>query len=129
MPKDNFFLRQGVTLLELVVVIAIIAIVASIALPQFLRFKERALEKEAWTNLKLIQAAAWLYRIEYETYANLGDTSIVNRDLKLDLPLTSKLNYAITDASFENFWAWAKPKQGGGPGWKINAIMAYPQKE
>lgn len=129
MISKKFITYSAFTLLELLVVIAILAILASLSLPQFARFRERAMEKEAWTNLKLIQAAAWLYRVEYDTYANLDSTAIVNRDLKLDLPTSaSKLEYKLTAATRESFIAFARPKVGGS-GWKIDQDDENPSKE
>jgi len=118
---------RGFTLLEVIIVTVIVGIIASIAIPQLFKFKERAQEKEAWANLKLVQAAAWIYRVEYETYANLSTTAIVNRDLKLDLPrTTSTLNYKLISATRQSFQARAE--QDDTHYWWINETNEYPAR-
>lgn len=46
--------RLGVTLVEVMVVVAIIAILAAIAIPNFMRFQARSKQAEARTNLRAI---------------------------------------------------------------------------
>lgn len=54
----------GFTMIEILVVIIIIGILAGMALPNYMRTKERSLGKEAIANLKLIGAAERIYRME-----------------------------------------------------------------
>lgn len=56
--------HRAFTLLELLIVIGVIAIFAGISIPNFYKTKERALGKEATSNLKLIAAAERIYRME-----------------------------------------------------------------
>lgn len=76
---------KAISLMELMVVVIIIGLLATLALPAFHGMKERALNKEAMANLKLIQAAERIYRMEYGVYWPCGDTSVLNDQLKLDL--------------------------------------------
>lgn len=95
--------ERSVTLLELIVVILIIGIIAAIALPNFGPMRERVLDKEATANLKLIQAAERVYRMEtsfYYPYSG-SETSIgtINTDLRLFLPAgaTRNWDYEVKD--------------------------------
>jgi general secretion pathway protein G len=88
--------NKGFNFVELVIVVIIIGILVSFAIPQFGTTKERALDKEANVNLKLIQAAEKIYRMENTFYyPNIGTavTSEINTNLKLSLP-ESNVNWS-----------------------------------
>jgi prepilin-type N-terminal cleavage/methylation domain-containing protein len=91
--------KNGFSLIELLVVIIIISILASIGYPLLTGAKERALDKEAIANLKLLQAAERIYRMENGTYyppASIGrqnDIEQLNINLKLTLPSGSNRNW------------------------------------
>jgi type IV pilus assembly protein PilE len=89
---------KAVTLIEILTVVLIIGILIALALPNFGTMKERALDREAKANLKLIQAAEKIYRMEYLVYQDAGDTGEVNQELKLSLPAGDNSNwlYSIT---------------------------------
>lgn len=97
-------MRRGFTLIELIIVVIIVGILATFAIPQFAATKERALDKEAQANLKLIQAAEKIYKMEMGTYYPAGgSTSVIadiNDNLKLSLP-ASGVNwmYTVTTAT------------------------------
>lgn len=57
------------TLIELIMVVVVVTILALIAIPNYSKSKNRALQKEAISNLKLMVAAERIYRMEYSTYA------------------------------------------------------------
>ena len=69
--------KDGFTLIEMLVVIAMIGILASIALPNFLKAKDKAKEAEVKANLHVIQAALERYATdhvgEYPAYLIGGD--------------------------------------------------------
>ncbi|MEO0286595.1 MAG: prepilin-type N-terminal cleavage/methylation domain-containing protein [candidate division WOR-3 bacterium] len=60
--------RKGFTLIELLVVIAIIAILAAIALPQFAKYRLRAFNSAAESDLKNIRTVFEAYYSDYFTY-------------------------------------------------------------
>jgi len=71
------FNRDGFTLVEMLVVIAMIGILASIALPNYLKAKDKAKEAETKANLHVIQVALERYAAdhvgEYPVYLIGGD--------------------------------------------------------
>ncbi len=81
---------KGFTLIELVTVLVVIGVLAGLALPQFSVTRERALDKDAKSNVSLIQAAEKIYRMERSTYypdpvGSTGNISNINEYLKLSL--------------------------------------------
>ncbi len=86
----------GFTLLELIVVIVIIGILAVISLPQFSAMKENSLDQEAIANLKLIQAAEKIYKMEVTFYASCANAVAINSWLRLSIPTAStNWNYKV----------------------------------
>jgi len=79
----------GFTLLELIVVVIITAILVSLAIPQYTKTIERAKEKEAIANLKLMQAAQKIYKLEqgffYPDFGTAVAVDVINENLRLDL--------------------------------------------
>lgn len=101
---------KAVTLLELLSVIIIIAILVALALPRFGTMKERALDNEAKANLKLIQAAEKIYRMEAGFYFPFNDTKYtqdLNINLKLSLPTGDNRNWTYQASGGANLDARA----------------------
>ena len=63
-PANN----KGFTLIELLVVVAIIAILAAIAIPQYAKYRKRAQDAAALSDLKTIQATAEAYYADHLVY-------------------------------------------------------------
>lgn len=59
--------RKGFTLIELIVVLAILAIIALLAIPKFLGTLDRANWKTHMANIRTIESAISLYRVEEGT--------------------------------------------------------------
>ena len=98
------FKLKGFTLIELLVVLIIIAILVGLAIPNFTRTRERALDKEAQTALKLIQAAQRVYQSKYGTYWPAAALADINTNLQLDLASRS-WNFTVPSASATVFTA------------------------
>lgn len=86
-------MKQGFTLVEVIIVIVILGILLSFAMPAYWVTQERALDKEAKANLKLIRAGERIYLIETGNYTSCTDTSEVNSNLKLFIPTGSSPNW------------------------------------
>lgn len=84
---------RSFTLVELIIVVIIIGILATFAMPAFRVTQERALDNEAKANLKLIQAAQKIYRMEMGSYyppsGSTSDIATINQNLKLSLTATN----------------------------------------
>ncbi|MDD5255182.1 MAG: prepilin-type N-terminal cleavage/methylation domain-containing protein [Candidatus Omnitrophica bacterium] len=108
---------SGVTLTEILTVIIIIAILAALALPQFATTRERALSKEAKANLKIIDAAEKIYRMEVGFYypysGSKTDPVEINSDLKLSVT-ENNWDYAISGGSGSSYVATADRQGSGG---------------
>jgi len=103
---------RGFNLIEIIAVIIIIGILTSIAIPNYIRSRERALGQEARANLKLIAAAEKIYRMETTTYypASESESSIgtINTNLKLSLSSGSARNWDYSiDGGADTFTAYA----------------------
>lgn len=110
--RNNMFGKRGFTLLELSVVMILVGILASLGMVNYTNIKEQALVKEAKANLKLIQAAERVYRMEdnsgsyFTSTGSFGPvlTTQLNNNLHLSLPNGTVRNwdYAAVDGT-----AWA----------------------
>ena len=91
-------IKKAITLLEILVVVVIIGILATLAVPNFNRMRERALDREAEANLRLIEAAEKIYLMEYIQYWACNDTTEVNNNLRLNIPIGRNWNYSTDDS-------------------------------
>ena len=96
-------MESGFTLLELLVVIIIIGILATLGITHYGGIKEQAIDREAIANLKLMQSAERIYRMEdsnnpaqYYPDPNTGstwDTANINQNLRLSLSAALNRNW------------------------------------
>lgn len=61
--------RKGITLIELLIVVAIVAILASIAIPIYRGYMQRARRADAKTSLEQVRAAQEMRRAEFGSYS------------------------------------------------------------
>ncbi len=103
-------------MVEVLTVILIISILVTLALPKFGTMKERALDREAKANLRLIQAAEKIYRMELGVFwppsATPETTVSLNTELKLDLSPTN--------------WSYQASSNNGAPPLDAQATRANP---
>lgn len=111
---------MGFTLIELLVVLIIVGILAGLAIPNFTRTRERALDKEAQIALRLIQAAERVYQVRSGSYCctptpfELAD---LNRELGLELSSSSWMYriWSVSAGPPPGFQAFACRNDGSPP--------------
>ena len=119
--KNSNFLT-GFTLLELMVVLVIIGILASIALPQYYRSRERAMDKQAKAILSLIRAAERTYKMEIGSYYTAGgNVDTINQNLNLDIANDGNWAYGMGSGGGGFIATLSRDKGGYDRTWTINA--------
>ena len=74
-------MREGFTLIEILIVVVIIGILATVAIPAYFRYVERGYAADAKTQIKSIYTAADLHKLRSGTYPE-NIEEIVDLDLK-----------------------------------------------
>lgn len=94
MMKTNSF-----TLVEMLIVIIIVGIVAALGMTQFSKSRDYASEKEALSNLRLIQSAERIYDMERTVFINCDSANwsdnqeaCLNNALRTSLPVEGSPN-------------------------------------
>lgn len=103
--------RQGFTLIELMIVVAIIGLLAMIAIPNFSRYIQKAKRAEAYMNLNAIYAAQKAYQAEHGNYGS----SLAQIGFALEGNKKQQYDYAITESSKDAFKARALAQVANGP--------------
>lgn len=116
--------KPAFTLIELVVVVIIIGILAGLAIPQYTRGREKAMDKQAQTILFLIRAAERTYQMEIGNYwppsGSNSNVNSINSNLSLDLVDDGNWNYTIS----AGFTATLGRDRGGyNRSWLINTSL------
>ncbi|MEI6631957.1 MAG: prepilin-type N-terminal cleavage/methylation domain-containing protein [bacterium] len=107
----------AVTLVEILVTLIILAILIALVLPQFSTMRERSLSKEAMANLKLIDAAEKIYRMEegfyYPYSSSVSDQQDINVNLKIAIT-AGNWGYDIAGNSGASYVSAADRNGAGG---------------
>lgn len=113
--------ESGLSLIELMIVVAIIGILAALAIPRFQSFQARARQAEAKNNLNLIYTLQQAYYGDNDSYAFLLQSG-VNVDNGSGNPVTScnsnnNLGFKLTDCT--------KVRYGYGGQATANTFLMY----
>jgi len=73
--------RKGFTLVEIMIVVAIIGLLAAIAIPNFVKARERAMTNACIANLKQIEGAIQVWAIDK---GKASDATVLTTDLEGD---------------------------------------------
>lgn len=84
--------RKGITLIELLIVVAIVAILATVAVPMYSNYMIRARRADCKTALEQLRAAQEMRRAERGSY----ETNIVTLRTTWGAPAATVGDYAIT---------------------------------
>ena len=107
--------QQGVTLMELMVVVAILAIVATIAVPTYRKYLIRTQRSEAKIALLQLQTAQEKFYMQNNSFTDvIADASPTG----LGLPTTTETGKYVIDVEVsddgQTYEATASPATGGG---------------
>jgi type IV pilus assembly protein PilA len=78
--------RQGLTLVELLVVLLIISLLAAIAVPSFAAQRERAADAEAKTIVRTARVAIETYHTDHQSYDGADNAALQNLEPALSSP-------------------------------------------
>jgi prepilin-type N-terminal cleavage/methylation domain-containing protein len=127
--RGELMKRAGFTLLELLTVIIIISILVTLAVTHYGGAKEKVLDKEAISNLKLIRAAERSFKVEMNNqyYPLSGNvSSIVDINQNLSIMLSNASNRYWNYIVFSNGCAQAIRNGGDGRYWNLPVANEEP---
>jgi type IV pilus assembly protein PilA len=105
---------DGFTLVELLIVLVIIGVLLAIAVPSYLGYRERAIERTAWSNLRQAVPAAELY-FDYNNGSYIGMTRVellalnVGLSPELDVAAATPSTYCLTTSVSGQTWSISGP--------------------
>ncbi len=110
--------RKGFTLIELLIVIAIIAILAAIAIPQFARYRIRAYNGSAESDLRNVRTTFEAFFADWQVYPNAasaqsGQITLSNGNRQEVIQLSTAVNFIHrTDPNAVSYVMITKHTQG-----------------
>ena len=112
---------SGFTLIEIMVVVVIIGILASLAIPNYVNTREKAMDKEAIAGVKLIRAANRQYYVQNDSYfpSSGTESGLANINGNLSIVL-SGTNWAFSIAHQASGGFNATAVRSGRTWWVIN---------
>lgn len=111
--------QSGVTLIELMIVVAIIGIIAAIALPNYSRYVENARAADAKSALMSLANTLERYHTQNTTYVGASIGGSAGDIFPAEAPLDGSAkfyNLVITNQDTTAFRIEAQPKNGQGGG-------------
>lgn len=112
--------KKGVTLIEVMVVVAIVGFLAAIAIPAYNDYVTRSRRSDAFTALETVRAAQEMYRAEQGFYAGaLGSLAGCGSGMAGDNYVIENLNRGDPPTTY-TIEATAQNKQAGDYNFRIN---------
>ncbi len=113
-------MRKGFTLIELLIVIAIIAILAAIAIPQFAKYRIRAYNGSAESDLRNARTTEEAFFADWQSYGNTGGVVSAPNQVTISdgthtetFNLSTKVSITIhTDANYVSYTMVTKHVNG-----------------
>ena len=90
----KFKIKNGFTLVEIMIVVAIIALLAAIAIPNYTRHMQRARATEAVATMSMVRQAMRDYFINNNTHFNITDLPSTNLG-NIDNPLPASVAVGV----------------------------------
>ena len=86
---------KGVTLVEIIVVVALVALIAAFTIPDYKKSLERSDEKEAINNLTMIWEAMQIHRVKTGNFVtqDLDEVADINQLLRINI-IESNVDYS-----------------------------------
>lgn len=104
-------MKQGFTLIELMVTVIIIGILSTVALPQYTRAVNKARLAEAVTNLGSLQKAVDMYRIQNRTAAA---TFLSSGGTRLNIDFKGRLSCSVSSGCSSKFFTYTASCEDSG---------------
>jgi len=112
--------RKGVTLIEVMIVVAIVGMLAAIAIPAYDNYITRSRRSDAFTALETVRAAQEMYRAERGFYSGaIGSLSGCSTGMAGDNYTIENLNRGNPPTTY-TIEATAKNKQTGDYSFRID---------
>jgi type IV pilus assembly protein PilA len=109
---------DGFTLVELLIVLVIVGVLLAIAVPSYLGYRDRAIEKTAVSNLRQALPAAELYYDVNDSYVGMTRAQLlllnVGLSPDLDVASASAADYCLRTTVAGRTWSVSGP--GPAPG-------------
>lgn len=105
--------RQGLTLIEVLIVLSILLIIASLAVTNLIRFQRRAYISAARTQIKALEQPLQAFYLDFNSYPSSLEELIVP---PADLPDPTKWNGPYLDAQAVPLDPWGYEYQYRYPG-------------
>ena len=117
--------KKSFTLIELMMVVVVAAILVAAATPFYFKALDRASEREAVSQIRLIQGAERMLMLDQGGFATCANTAACNLALDLDLPTANPdWDFAVIgDAAAISISA---SRIGGTCVYGVNTVLAEP---
>jgi len=109
--------KNGFTVLEALTIVLIITILALIAIPNFIKFKERAKDENVVTNMTVLRVMLEVYRTDWQRYpTNLLELGVEANKKSYNKQVRNPYSNMIGNVGMPATWAMEFIGEIGQPG-------------